>query len=106
MAGCNAKYEGDQSKSEDCVYHPGQPLFHEGMKSWTCCERKTSDFQSFLNQVGCETGSHSFVPPKTTEVLAVDAKLDYFQTDSQISLSIFTKNANPDESRVEVTSNK
>jgi len=45
----------------DCVYHPGAPIFHEGMKFWSCCQRKTSDFQSFLNQVGCTEGKHQWI---------------------------------------------
>ena len=53
-AGCSLEYCGPQSDAQICVYHPGNPIFHEGMKYWSCCERKTSDFTSFLNQVGCE----------------------------------------------------
>ena len=36
------------------------PIFHEGMKFWSCCQRKTSDFQSFLNQEGCMLGEHKW----------------------------------------------
>ena len=53
-SGCNAEYTGPEKNAECCYYHPGAPVFHEGMKFWSCCERKTSDFTSFLNQVGCE----------------------------------------------------
>ena len=41
---------------DNCLYHPGVPIFHEGMKFWSCCQRKTSDFTAFLNQAGCTTG--------------------------------------------------
>ena len=44
----------------ECKYHPGVPIFHEGMKFWSCCQRKTSDFQSFLNQEGCMLGEHKW----------------------------------------------
>lgn len=30
------------------------------MKFWSCCERKTTDFNSFLSQGGCTTGPHVF----------------------------------------------
>lgn len=53
-SGCSAEYEGPHKDAEVCTHHPGSPIFHEGMKFWSCCERKTSDFTSFLNQVGCE----------------------------------------------------
>ena len=34
------------------------------MKYWTCCNRKTSDFDNFLNQEGCATGKHVWVKSK------------------------------------------
>lgn len=45
--GCKETYSGSSTKSQ-CIYHPGVPIFHEGMKYWSCCQRKTSDFQSFF----------------------------------------------------------
>lgn len=59
--GCGKSYEGVESDSETCVYHPGCPIFHEGMKFWSCCLKRTSDFNAFLNQVGCDKGSHIWV---------------------------------------------
>ena len=49
-------YNGEPSKPNECCYHPGVPIFHEGLKFWSCCQRKTTDFQSFLNQEGCTWG--------------------------------------------------
>ncbi|NWR47377.1 CHRD1 protein, partial [Regulus satrapa] len=57
-AGCSKTYEGPQSTEEVCIYHSGVPIFHEGMKYWSCCKRKTSDFNTFLAQEGCTTGTH------------------------------------------------
>ena len=48
----------ESSKDLVCNFHPGVPIFHEGLKYWTCCTKRTSDFQAFLNQVGCKEGSH------------------------------------------------
>ena len=59
-SGCNAEYTGPEKNAECCYYHPGAPVFHEGMKFWSCCERKTSDFTSFLNQPGCEKTERYF----------------------------------------------
>ena len=28
-----------------------------GMKYWSCCQRKTSEFQQFLDQEGCDIGT-------------------------------------------------
>jgi CHORD len=55
---CQVQYEGPQSDQGLCLYHPGFPVFHEGMKFWSCCIKRTSDFDEFLKQKGCETGRH------------------------------------------------
>lgn len=43
-----------------CTYHPGCPVFHEGLKFWSCCQRRTTDFNTFLSQPGCTTGTHKW----------------------------------------------
>ena len=30
-------------------------------KYWTCCQRRTSDFDEFLKQEGCTTGEHKWI---------------------------------------------
>lgn len=55
---CNGTYKGPQSDEEVCVHHPGVPIFHEGMKYWSCCNKKTTDFGVFLAQPGCTQGNH------------------------------------------------
>jgi len=62
--GCPKKYEGPQTDVEDCKFHPGQPIFHEGMKYWSCCTKKTTDFEVFMKQEGCTTGKHLWQKPK------------------------------------------
>lgn len=56
--GCQITFQGSQSNDSKCIYHPGYPVFHEGLKFWSCCKKRTTDFQAFLNQVGCEEGNH------------------------------------------------
>lgn len=63
--GCNVT-STDKSKSsrdeEQCVYHPGQALFHEGSKGWTCCKRRVLEFDEFMKIEGCKTKTkHLFV---------------------------------------------
>ncbi|BFZ09580.1 hypothetical protein BsWGS_12619 [Bradybaena similaris] len=98
--GCKASYEGEHSNSEACVYHPGHPVFHEGMKFWTCCQRKTTDFDAFLNQEGCETGSHVWHKAKAAEEKLV--RVDWHQTPTTVCISIFAKHALPDKSLIRV----
>lgn len=56
--GCRETYNGPESNEIECIYHPGVPVFHEGLKFWSCCQKRTTDFNIFLGQVGCERGSH------------------------------------------------
>merc|ERR1719158_256688 len=96
--GCKASYEGEHSNSEICIFHPGVPIFHEGMKYWTCCQRKTSDFDAFLNQEGCEKGCHNWIKPKVSEEKTV--RTDWHQTPGTVCLSIFSKVALPEKTIV------
>jgi hypothetical protein len=61
--GCNATYNPDASRdSETCEHHPGQPIFHEGSKGWSCCKRKVLEFDEFMKIPGCtEKKRHLFV---------------------------------------------
>lgn len=56
--GCGITFEGSETNETTCTYHPGIPIFHEGLKYWSCCQKKTTDFDTFLSQVGCERGNH------------------------------------------------
>ncbi|KIH51612.1 chord, partial [Ancylostoma duodenale] len=53
-------YSGPESDATPCIHHPGQAIFHEGMKYWSCCEKKTSNFNAFLQQAGCQRGKHQW----------------------------------------------
>lgn len=55
---CKGSYTGIASDEEICHYHPGAPIFHEGMKYWSCCQKKTTEFSVFLDQPGCTQGRH------------------------------------------------
>ncbi|KAJ5152108.1 hypothetical protein N7492_010403 [Penicillium capsulatum] len=69
--GCGKTFSDPE---EDCVYHPGPPVFHEGQKGWKCCKPRVLTFEEFLTIPPCTTGKHSTVddtpasePPKVTE---------------------------------------
>lgn len=55
---CKGTYTGIASDKEVCNYHPGAPIFHEGLKYWSCCQKKTTEFSTFLEQQGCTQGRH------------------------------------------------
>lgn len=64
--GCGQDFdEGDQNQSV-CSFHPGAPVFHEGLKSWSCCSsvsKPVTSFDDFLSIPGCASGSHSTEKP-------------------------------------------
>lgn len=66
-SGCEVFYESDETNCSECFYHPGVPIFHEGMKYWSCCQKKTSDFTTFMNQRGCEIGRHLWFKEENLE---------------------------------------
>ena len=60
---CKGTYDSSISRDEEqCVHHPGQPIFHEGSKGWTCCKRRVLEFDEFLKIEGCKNKKrHLFV---------------------------------------------
>ncbi|KAK5917912.1 hypothetical protein CgunFtcFv8_002722 [Champsocephalus gunnari] len=102
-AGCTKSFDGPASDSEECSYHSGFPIFHEGMKYWSCCKRKTSDFNTFLSQEGCTTGEHLW-RKKDEGNKVVPCRFDWHQTGMQVIVSIYAKNGIPELSYVEANS--
>ncbi|CAG8953227.1 hypothetical protein HYFRA_00003429 [Hymenoscyphus fraxineus] len=60
---------------EDCQYHPGPPIFHEGQKGWKCCKPRVLTFDEFLSIAPCTTGKHSTtdLPPQIEKKQGGDA---------------------------------
>ncbi|CAG5105240.1 Oidioi.mRNA.OKI2018_I69.chr1.g1953.t1.cds [Oikopleura dioica] len=107
-SGCSETYKGEASNANCCHYHPGVPIFHEGMKFWSCCERKTSDFTAFLNQAGCEkTDNHDWVHPDEAALKSKEnARYDYHQTPTNITLNVYCKGVIPKETTVHVSNKR
>lgn len=101
--GCTKSFEGPTSNSDICMYHCGFPIFHEGMKYWTCCKRKTSDFNTFLSQEGCTKGTHLWRKKDAGHKL-VPCRFDWHQTGTQVIISIYAKNSIPELSYVDANS--
>lgn len=88
--GCNYAFEGTKNDGKPCVFHPGVPIFHEGLKFWSCCQRRTSDFTAFMNQVGCETGQHRWTSDED-EAKEIKCRLDWHQTATQVVVTVYGK---------------
>lgn len=96
---CKHTYASPKSNEETCVFHPGSPVFHEGMKYWSCCDRKkTHDFDEFLAMPGCTEGKHRWFKPKEEQLKAKQCRYEWFQTGDHIVLSVFAKLITPDNS--------
>nr|AFK47530.1 unknown [Medicago truncatula] len=57
--GCNAMFSDDDNLDGSCQYHDLGPTFHDGMKEWSCCKKRSHDFSLFLEIPGCKTGKHT-----------------------------------------------
>ncbi|XP_019376551.1 PREDICTED: integrin beta-1-binding protein 2 [Gavialis gangeticus] len=91
--GCKVVYRGPESDKEACTFHPGVPVFHEGMKYWSCCGIKTTDFSAFLEQRGCSTGTHAWTNKQDKKL--VSCRQDWHQTSSQVVVTVYAKNPLP-----------
>uniref|UniRef100_UPI0037E8F935 cysteine and histidine-rich domain-containing protein 1 isoform X2 n=1 Tax=Semicossyphus pulcher TaxID=241346 RepID=UPI0037E8F935 len=98
-AGCKTIYQGPETDKETCTHHPGAPVFHEGYKYWSCCCIKTIDFNAFLDQKGCTTGKHRWVPKQDKKKVA--CRYDWHQTGNNVVVTIYAKNAHPDLTCIE-----
>jgi hypothetical protein len=61
--GCKESYDPEVNRdTEECTYHPGAPIFHEGSKGYSCCKRRVLEFDEFMKIEGCKTKKrHLFV---------------------------------------------
>ncbi|NWI71995.1 CHRD1 protein, partial [Todus mexicanus] len=99
-AACKAIYRGPESNTEICTFHPGVPVFHEGMKYWSCCRIKTTDFSTFLEQPGCSRGQHCWMRKGQQDKKVVSCRQDWHQTSSQVVVTVYAKNPLPTLSSV------
>lgn len=102
--GCGKTY--GEAGSTPCTYHAGVPVFHEGMKYWSCCERKTTDFQRFLEQTGCTTGNHKWKESAKDGAVQTNCRYDFFQSASTLTVNIYAASVDPDQSSCSVSEGK
>ncbi|KAF9414380.1 hypothetical protein HW555_007694 [Spodoptera exigua] len=92
--GCGVTYEGPHTNDSICTYHPGCPVFHEGLKFWSCCQKRTTDFNTFLSQPGCTTGTHKWTK-EGTPAGTVKCRWDWHQTPDYVIVSVYAKKYDP-----------
>ncbi|WWC87898.1 uncharacterized protein L201_002798 [Kwoniella dendrophila CBS 6074] len=60
--GCQKEFEESNNEEGSCSYHSGGPVFHEGLKSWSCCaeiNKPVLEFDQFMALPTCTKGKHS-----------------------------------------------
>ncbi|KAJ6102890.1 hypothetical protein N7486_005317 [Penicillium sp. IBT 16267x] len=104
--GCGATYTGSAARDDEkCVHHPGQPIFHEGSKGWTCCKRRVLEFDQFLKIPGCaEKTRHMFVgkPKPEGEEKVESVRNDFYQTATSVNVSLYLKKINKERASVKI----
>ncbi|CAB3407255.1 unnamed protein product [Caenorhabditis bovis] len=93
-SGCDKIFDG--SKDGTCQYHPGDAIFHEGMKYWSCCQKKTSNFGAFLEQAGCTKGDHKW---KMNEIVS-KVREDWFSSNGFVTINVYCRGAVPDSAKI------
>ncbi|GMP70011.1 hypothetical protein CsSME_00029053 [Camellia sinensis var. sinensis] len=61
--GCDAVFTEDDNPEGSCRYHGSVPIFHDGMKEWSCCKQRSHDFSLFIEIPGCQLGKHTTEKP-------------------------------------------
>ncbi|EXJ85932.1 hypothetical protein A1O1_06301 [Capronia coronata CBS 617.96] len=124
--GCGkVRDESIPRNEEECVYHPGVPLFHEGSKGWTCCKRRVLEFDEFMKIEGCKKRKrHCYVGKKkpnnnnnkaggTNGAAAADeeeemlstVRNDFYQTPTSVIVSFYLKKIVKEKAKVEFKDN-
>ena len=70
------------------------------MKYWSCCQRKTTEFDVFLAQEGCETGEHNWFRKGEKVVKANNCRNDYHQMTNTLTLNFYAKLCDPSKCRL------
>ncbi|KAL5088768.1 HSP20-like chaperone [Trichoderma sp. SZMC 28012] len=107
---CGAKYsKGAAREAEQCVHHPGVPIFHEGSKGYSCCKRRVLEFDQFMKIEGCKTKDrHLFVgsgkkdkADAGNEEILTTVRHDFYQTPTSVIASLFLKKIKKEIAKVD-----
>ena len=56
--GCQKEFEEKDNTPDCCKFHPGEAVFHDLKKFYSCCKVVTWDWDEFMKTPGCATGKH------------------------------------------------
>ncbi|KLO14177.1 chord-domain-containing protein [Schizopora paradoxa] len=96
--GCKKEYTEEENTDDVCKHHPGSPVFHEGLKSWSCCKdvnKPELDFDEFMKiQVSYQTTSQGDVARPQADADAKPVTKEVFGAESTTA-STFKVSATP-----------
>ncbi|KAJ7724085.1 HSP20-like chaperone [Mycena maculata] len=96
--GCGREFSESGDSSESCTFHPGAPVFHEGLKSWSCCSevyKPVLEFDEFMKIPGCtQTERHTDEAPRAVEVPKTSSSTNITMTESG-STEVYSSNDVP-----------
>ncbi|KAJ2551679.1 hypothetical protein EV175_003604, partial [Coemansia sp. RSA 1933] len=72
LNGCGQEYDESANDAMACQFHPGKPVFHEGLKGWSCCKPRVHSFDEFMEIKGCKLGPHSHEPKNKEDPFKAD----------------------------------
>ncbi|RFN51616.1 hypothetical protein FIE12Z_4090 [Fusarium flagelliforme] len=106
---CGATYKkGSSRDEEECIHHPGIPIFHEGSKGYSCCKRRVLEFDQFMKIEGCKTkNKHLFVGSgkkdgADSEEIVSNVRHDFYQTPVNVIASFFLKKIDKGTAKIEL----
>ncbi|KAF5592629.1 zinc-binding protein [Fusarium subglutinans] len=106
---CGVTYKkGSSRDDEECVHHPGVPIFHEGSKGYSCCKRRVLEFDQFMKIEGCKTKNrHLFVGSGKkdgagSEEVVSSVRHDFYQTPVSVIASFFLKKIDKSTAKIEL----
>lgn len=94
-------------RAEQCKYHKGSAIFHEGSKGWSCCKRRVLDFDDFLEIAPCTAAEHGhlFTEAKTDNE-RVQCRIDHYETPNDVHVTVYAKGVEPERSQIELRDNE
>eukprot|EP00755_Sulcionema_specki_P025329 Sspe_Gene.83060::Locus_54486_Transcript_1_1_Confidence_1.000_Length_704::g.83060::m.83060/K16729/CHORDC1, CHP1; cysteine and histidine-rich domain-containing protein 1 len=98
--GCPTVYKDESSYDTVCVHHPGTAVFHETYKYWSCCDKnRTYDFDDFRKIVGCRKGPETCCfTEEEAGIVRVPCRHDFFQVGPAVTVNIYAKKVDPEQS--------
>ncbi|KAF5387119.1 hypothetical protein D9615_001635 [Tricholomella constricta] len=97
MSHCTRKGCGkifDQDSTESCTHHAGGPVFHEGLKSWSCCNdlyKPVLEFDEFMKIPGCtQADRHTVETPKAEALKPSPTTSSFTMTNSGSGKEVYS----------------